>query len=212
VVVAAGLILVEPLTDVDVNVPGVMATLVASAAAQLSVLLAPEPMLAGSAVKEVIVGTEPFSGGALDEVVEPQPASPAQANRMRTSEQRSSPGKWSPGELRILQDESVESVRNPKQTQSIAHRELAVALRGPSPLGPPASFVHQVLRVIGRSTVDVTSRMGDPCRKHLFSGIRFCNSVDSVLASQRRRDFGQLRCAVSRAKAPVLGSQKRCPC
>ena len=171
-VVAAGLILVEPLTDVDVNVPGVMATLVASAAAQLSVLLAPEPMLAGSAVKEVIVGTEPLPGGVLDEVIDPQPASPAQANRMRTSEQRSSPGKWSPGELRVLQDESVESVRNPKQTQSIAHRVLAVALRGPSPLGPPAAFVHQVLRVIRRSTVDVTSRMGDPCRKHLFSGSR----------------------------------------
>ena len=163
-VVAAGLILVEPLTDVDVNVPGVMATLVASAAAQLSVLLAPEPMLAGSAVKEVIVGTEPFSGGALDEVVDPQPASPAQANRMRTSEQRSSPGKWSPGELRFLQDESVESVRNPKQNQSIAHAVLAVALRGPSPHGPPASFVNQVLRVIRRSTIEMTSRMGDPCR------------------------------------------------
>jgi hypothetical protein len=43
-------------------------------------------MLVGSAVKEVIVGTEPFPEGALDEVIEPQPASPAQVNRMRTSE------------------------------------------------------------------------------------------------------------------------------
>ena len=119
-VVAAGLILVEPLTDVDVNVPGVMAILVASAAAQLSVLLVPGLTLVGSAVKEVIVGTEPLPGGVLDEVIDPQPASPAQANRMRTSEQRSTPEGWSPGELRFLQDDSVESIRNPKQTQSIA--------------------------------------------------------------------------------------------
>jgi len=154
VVVAAGLTLVEPLTEVDVNVPGVMAILVASAAAQLSVLLVPEPMLVGSAVKEVTVGTEPFPGGALEEVIDPQPASPAQTNRMRTSEQRSSPEEWSPGELRsFLQDESVESIRNPKQTQSIAHAVLAVALGGPSPLGPPASFVNRLLRVIRRSTV-----------------------------------------------------------
>lgn len=143
-VVAAGLILVEPLTDVDVNVPGVMAILVASVTAQLSVLLVPERMLVGSAVKEVIVGTEPFPGGALDEVIDPQPASPAQANRMRTSEERSSPAEWSPGELRLfLEDESVESIRNPKQTQSMAHAVLAVALGGPSPLGPPASCVHR---------------------------------------------------------------------
>ena len=175
-----------------------MATLVASAAAQLSVLLAPEPMLAGSAVKEVIVGTEPFSGGVLDEVVDPQPASPAQANRMRTSEQRSSPGKWSPGELRVLQDESVESVRNPKQTQSIAHRVLAVALRGPSPLGPPASFVHQVLRVIRRSTVDYQSN-GRPLPETPVFGQARPGSVTQwiqVLAKLTAKGFwaASLRC------------------
>ena len=190
-VVAPGLILVEPLTDVDVNVPGVMATLVASAAAQLSVLLAPELILAGSAVKDVIVGTEPFSGGALDEVVDPQPASPTQANRMRTSEQRSSPGKWSPGELRVLQGESVESVRNAKQTQSIAHAFLAVALGGPSPLGPPASFVNQVLRVIRRSTIEMNSRTGDPAGNTCFRAAetRFCNSVDSGTCETNGEEF-----------------------
>jgi len=56
VVVAVGLTLVEPLADVDVNVPGVMAILVAPVVAQLSVLLEPEVMLVGSAVKELIVG------------------------------------------------------------------------------------------------------------------------------------------------------------
>jgi hypothetical protein len=104
---------VEPLADVDVNVPGVMAILVAPAAAQLSVLLVPELMLVGSAVKEVIVGTEPFPEGP-DEVVAPQPARPTQANRMRTSAQRSSPEKLTPRGLSLfLQNELVGSMRNP---------------------------------------------------------------------------------------------------
>ena len=54
-VVAAGLTLVEPLADVVVNVPGVMAMLVAPVVAQVSVL-EPEVMLVGLAVKELIVG------------------------------------------------------------------------------------------------------------------------------------------------------------
>jgi hypothetical protein len=103
--------LVEPLADVDVNVPGVVAILVASSAVQLSVLFAPEFMPVGLAVKEVIVGTAPFSGGGLDE---PQPASPTQANKMRASAQRFSPEEFSPGELRLfLKQELVESMRNP---------------------------------------------------------------------------------------------------
>lgn len=55
-VVAVGLTLVEPLADVDVNAPGVMAILVASVVAQLSELLEPEVILVGLAVKESIVG------------------------------------------------------------------------------------------------------------------------------------------------------------
>jgi len=85
VVVAVGLILVEPLADVNVNVPGVTAILVAPAA-QLTVLLLPAFMLVGSAVKEVIVGTEPLPEDEF-EAVDPQPMSPNNANRMRTSEQ-----------------------------------------------------------------------------------------------------------------------------
>jgi hypothetical protein len=41
---------------VDVNVPGVIAILLAPVVAQLSVLVAPEVILVGLAVKELIVG------------------------------------------------------------------------------------------------------------------------------------------------------------
>ena len=51
-----GLTCVEPLAEVDVNVPGVMAMLVAPVVVQLSMLLEPEGMLLGLAVKELIVG------------------------------------------------------------------------------------------------------------------------------------------------------------
>jgi hypothetical protein len=90
VVVAEGLTFVEPLADVDVNVPGVMAILVAPADVQLSALLVLELMLVGFAVKEVIVGTEPVPEAELDELV-PQPTSPTQTARIRTNSQRSSP-------------------------------------------------------------------------------------------------------------------------
>jgi hypothetical protein len=56
VVVAVGLTVVDPLAEGEVNVPGVMAMLVAPVVTQLSVLLEPEAMLVGLAVKEVIVG------------------------------------------------------------------------------------------------------------------------------------------------------------
>ena len=52
-----GLTLVEPLADVDVKVPGVMATLVAPVVVQLSVLLEPELILVGLAVNELMVGS-----------------------------------------------------------------------------------------------------------------------------------------------------------
>ncbi|MGA3011048.1 MAG: hypothetical protein ABSD72_12385 [Terracidiphilus sp.] len=55
-VVAVGLTIVEPPADVEVNVPGVMAILVAPLVDQLSVLLEPELMLSGSAANELIVG------------------------------------------------------------------------------------------------------------------------------------------------------------
>ena len=55
-VVAVGLTLIEPLADAEVNDPGAMATLVAPLVAQLSTLLEPEVILAGLAVKELMVG------------------------------------------------------------------------------------------------------------------------------------------------------------
>lgn len=63
-VVAAGLTLAEPLPEVDVNVPGVIATLAAPEVTQLRVLLEPELMPAGLAVNDPIVGF-----GVLDSAV-----------------------------------------------------------------------------------------------------------------------------------------------
>ncbi len=99
--------LVEPVADVDVNVPGVMAILVAPVAAQLTVLLVPEFMLVGSAVKEVMAGTEPFPEGE----VEPQATSPMQADKTRSSLQTFSPEELIRRELSLfLQNELVESM------------------------------------------------------------------------------------------------------
>ena len=71
-VVAVGLTFVEPLADVDVNVPGVMARLVAPLVAQLKVLLDPEGMVVGLDVKELIVGlVRPFTVTVSLDVVEP---------------------------------------------------------------------------------------------------------------------------------------------
>lgn len=109
--------LVEPLADVVVNVPGVIAILVAPVAAQLRVLLAPEFMVVGLAVKDVIVGAEPVPGGDLTEfVVAPQPVRPEQASGRSANAQRRS---HSLEELRLskpsllMQKELGESMLNP---------------------------------------------------------------------------------------------------
>lgn len=98
-VVADGVTLVDPLADVEVNVPGVIATLVAPATAQFSELLVPEFTPVGFAVKEVIAGAEPFAGDGFEE---PQSTSPAQAIRMKTSAQRSGPEELNPREPRLF--------------------------------------------------------------------------------------------------------------
>jgi hypothetical protein len=86
VVVAVGLTLVEPLANAEVNVPGVMARLVAPVVTQLSVLPAPEAIVAGLAVNEVITGTERLPSGENCEVaIEPQPASPTTAKSVSTA-------------------------------------------------------------------------------------------------------------------------------
>ena len=78
---AVGLTLVEPVADEDVNVPGVMAMLVAPEVAQVSVLLEPEEMLSGFTAKEEIVGTEPFPVDEPEETAALQPAKPTHTNR-----------------------------------------------------------------------------------------------------------------------------------
>jgi len=70
--VAVGLTFVEPLAEVDVNEPGVMAILVAPVVAQLNVLLEPEATLVGLAVKELITGLlAVFTVRVSVDVVEP---------------------------------------------------------------------------------------------------------------------------------------------
>ncbi len=122
--------LVEPLADVDVNVPGVMATLVAPAVTQLSVLLVPEFMLVGSAVKDAIVGSELFPEDETAEV-DPQPASPALANRImktKTAAQISSREELRPRELSFfLQNEFVELMRIPFVAVATGHSSLVTA-------------------------------------------------------------------------------------
>ncbi len=110
---AVGLILIEPFADVDANVPGVMVIPAAPTASQLSVLLVPEFMLVGFAVKEMMVGKEPFPETEFDELIEPQPASPAQTNRaiMNASAQRCSSEKLVPRKPRTFrQNEVAESM------------------------------------------------------------------------------------------------------
>lgn len=73
----------ELFAEVEVNVPGVMAMLVAPLVAQLSVLLEPELMLAGAAEKDVTVGTGPFPELTL---APPHANSPMQAATMTRTE------------------------------------------------------------------------------------------------------------------------------
>lgn len=96
-VVAAGLTLIEPLADVDVNVPGVMAIDVAPVAVQVNVLLAPELIPAGLAANAEMVGVGPRS---VDEFDEPQPDSPTRAMRMRTDLQALAAETIGPQEMR----------------------------------------------------------------------------------------------------------------
>src|SRR5208282_3464059 len=104
--------LVSPLADVDVNVPGVIAILAAPPVAQLSVLLVPAFTLVGSAAKEVIVGVDPF---CEDELIEPQPTSPAQPNKtIMKSARRPRPKELPARQPKLfLQKKSVASMRDP---------------------------------------------------------------------------------------------------
>jgi hypothetical protein len=183
VVVVVGLTFVEPLADGEVNVPGVMAMLVAPDAVQFSALLVPGLMLGGSAVNDEIVGTTPAPEGEPDGVVEPQPANPAQTRRMRlmrikmikTGTRRCLPEKSGPGKARrFLQNEVVEYIRNPKQTQSISHAAAVVALDGPSPMGRVRRSYDRGTGVIRRSTLVTAQSAG------AFGYGHYCAGRDSV--------------------------------
>jgi hypothetical protein len=133
VVVSVGLTLVEPLADVDVNVPGVMEMLAAPLVDQLSVLLEPEFMLSGRAVNELIVGAEPFPGGIIGEIEVLHPASKVQANRTRTCALRSNPKNLISGELGLLpQEELAEEIRLP--FNSLLAIVLSVCVRDINPV------------------------------------------------------------------------------
>jgi hypothetical protein len=83
VVVAAGVMLVEPVNAVEVKAPGVMERLVAPVADQLSMVLEPELMLPGFALNEVILGAETCCTGMVCEAPEPQAARRAEARTAR---------------------------------------------------------------------------------------------------------------------------------
>ncbi len=111
-VVTVGFTLINPLADVDVNVPGVMAILAVPLVDQLSVLLEPEFMLSGTAANELIVGAEPFPGGIIGVIDELQPASKAQTNSMGKCALRPVPNDLSSGDLGLLlQEELVEPIK-----------------------------------------------------------------------------------------------------
>ena len=85
VVVADGLEDIEPVAEVEAKLPGVMVTLVAPEAAQLSVVLAPAAMLDGLAEKDAMVGSE-VCVAVLVNV--PQPTGPPHVKKSRASPQR----------------------------------------------------------------------------------------------------------------------------
>ena len=83
--VAVGLTLMEPVADVEVNVPGVMAMLAAPDVVQLRVLLAPELIPVGLAANEAIVGSDPWVEDEFD--VAPQLIRTKQTKRIAVSRQ-----------------------------------------------------------------------------------------------------------------------------
>lgn len=108
--VAAGVTVVEPLAEEDVNEPGVMATLVAPVVTQLSVLLAPELTVVGFAVKDVMAGGAPLPVDELDRAAEPQPASAAHAHTEAIAAQSLSPEGSLPGPEIPLRNALIEAM------------------------------------------------------------------------------------------------------
>jgi hypothetical protein len=112
VAVADGLKDVEPVAEVDAKFPGVMVTLVAPEVVQLSVVLAPETMLAGLAEKDAMVGAGVCVRGPVD-VPFPQPTGPTQIDRSKATSQIPTFGRTDAAiPNHLLQFDSTESMRN----------------------------------------------------------------------------------------------------
>lgn len=92
VVVVVGLTPVDPVAEVDENVPGVTLTLVAPVVAQLNVALAPGAIPVGFAANDVIVGCAPFPDDEDD--VPPQATKPRQPSVMKMSADFRGWGVW----------------------------------------------------------------------------------------------------------------------
>ena len=90
VVVADGETLVDPLAEVEVKEPGVMASVMAPLVAQARVVLAPELTVVGVAVKELMDGGVAPPGGLELLAV---PAQPAIAKLAKAEGMRSARGK-----------------------------------------------------------------------------------------------------------------------
>jgi hypothetical protein len=111
VVVAVGLTLVEPVANVEVNVPGAMAMLVAPVVDQFRVALAPALTAVGFAANEAIVGTVPFVVDELE--APPQPVSPARADRTQAYKTGRAPLKRKVSPLGMVDIPRSDEVRQP---------------------------------------------------------------------------------------------------
>jgi hypothetical protein len=140
VVVAVGLTLVVPLADVEENVPGEIATVVAPDVLQLSVLLAPELIPAGLAVKELIAGSEPFSeGDALDE---PHPSDAAKAHKIAASApKRAFPPRSQAAPNLLVWRNLAELMRTPSVLPATAADGHAIAAASVKGIAAMAAFV-----------------------------------------------------------------------
>ena len=100
------------------NVPGVMAMLVAPVDVQLRVLLAPELMPVGFAANALIVGTEPLVDEPFD--VAPQLTSPRQVIAIAPSRQACEKAKLKMADLQLrLLPESLISMNNLMANNSV---------------------------------------------------------------------------------------------
>jgi hypothetical protein len=118
VVVTVGVTVVEPFAEVELNVPGEMEIVVAPLVVQLSVLLFPEGMLVGLAVKELTVGADPEVGFGLSVLVPlvmplPHPLRPMYASASTRQSATQKAHAWCPQDSAALPGEFGAFTRDP---------------------------------------------------------------------------------------------------